>query len=233
MRLLVTRPEPDNARTAVALRAKGHEVVLAPLLHIESIANADLGMPPWAAILLTSANGARAVADHPRQAELIALPVLTVGRSSADAARAAGFVDVTSADGDADDLARLATQRFSGAPQPLLYLAGEDRSGELAVPGLAVRTVVVYRAAKAEKFPPLIRPALEQGGIDGVLHFSRRSVESYLDCSRDLGGPALNPKHYCLSARAAEPLRLAGATQIHVAPQPDEASLLALVMPKP
>jgi uroporphyrinogen-III synthase len=233
MRLLVTRPEPDNARTAAALRAKGHEVVLAPLLHIEAVADADLGAPPWTAILLTSANGARAVADHPRQAELIALPVLTVGRSSADAARAAGFVDVTLADGDADDLARLATQRFSGAPQPLLYLAGEDRSGELAVPGLAVRTVVVYRAAKAEQFPPLVRTALEQGDIEGVLHFSQRSVESYLDCSRDLGGPALKPRHYCLSARAAEPLRLAGATQIHVAPQPDEASLLALVMPKP
>ena len=233
MRLLVTRPEPDNARTAAALCAKGHEVVLAPLLHIEAVADADLGAPPWAAILLTSANGARAVADHPRQAELIALPVLTVGRGSADAARAGGFVDVTSADGDADDLARLAAQRFTGARQPLLYLAGEDRSGELAVPGLVVRTVVVYRAAKAEQFPPLVRTALEQGGIEGVLHFSRRSVESYLDCGRDLGGPALKPRHYCLSARAAEPLRLAGATQIHVAPQPDEGSLLALVMPKP
>ena len=78
-----------------------------------------------------------------------------------------------------------------------------------------------------------MRTALEQGGIDGVLHFSRRSVESYLDCSRDLAGPALKPVHYCLSARAAEPLRLAGASQIHVAAQPDEASLLALVMPKP
>jgi len=233
MRLLVTRPEPDNARTAAALRVMGHEVVLAPLLHIEAVADADLGAPSWAAILLTSANGARAIADHPRRAELIALPVLTVGRSSADAARAAGFADVTSADGDADDLARLAAQRFTGVRQPLLYLAGEDRSGELAVPGLAVRTVVVYRAAKAEQFPPLVRMALEQGGVEGVLHFSRRSVESYLDCSRDLGGPALKPKHYCLSARAAEPLRLAGATQIHVARQPDEASLLALVMPKP
>src|SRR4051794_17112914 len=233
MRLLVTRPEPDNVRTAAALRAKGHEVLLAPLLHIEAVADADFGAPPWAAILLTSANGARAVADHPRQAELTALPVLTVGRSSADAARAAGFADVTSADGGADDLARLAARRFTGARQPLLYLAGEDRSGELAVPGLAVRTVVVYRAAKAEQFPPLVRTALEQGGIEGVLHFSRRSVESYLDCSRDLGGPVLEPKHYCLSARAAEPLRLAGAAQIHVAPQPDEASLLALVMPKP
>ena len=233
MRLLVTRPEPDNARTAAALRTKGHEVVLAPLLHIESIANADLGAPPWAAILLTSANGVRAVADHPRRRELVAVPVLAVGRSSADAARAAGFANVTSADGDAKDLARFAAQRFAGVRQPLLYLAGEDRSGELAAPGLAVRTVVVYRAAKAEKFPPAVGAALEQGGIDGVLHFSRRSVESYLDCSRGIGGPALSPSHYCLSARAAEPLRLAGATQIHVAAQPDEASLLALVMPKP
>ena len=207
--------------------------MLAPLLRIEVVADADLGMALWAAILLTSANGARAIADHPRRAELIALPVLTVGRSSADAARAGGFADVTSADGDADDLARLTARRFTGARQPLLYLAGEDRSGELAVPGLAVRTVVVYRAAKSKKFPPAVRTALEQGDIDGVLHFSRRSVESYLDCGRDLGGPVLKPKHYCLSARAAEPLRHAGATQVHVATQPDEASLLALVMPKP
>ena len=233
MRLLVTRPEPDNARTAAALRNKGHEVVLAPLLYIESVANAELGEPPWAAVLLTSSNGARALAHHPRRAELLALPVLAVGHSSAEVARTAGFADVTSAGGDANDLARLAAQRFSGARHPLLYLAGEDRSGELAIPGLTVRTVVVYRAAKAEKFPSAVRSALEEGSVDGVLHFSRRSVETYLDCSRDLIGPALKPAHYCLSARAAEPLRHAGAPQIHVASQPDEASLLALVMPKP
>src|SRR3954470_20739844 len=160
MRLLVTRPEPDNARTAAALRAKGHQVVLAPLLHIESIANTDLGAPPWAAILLTSANGARAVAGHPRWSELMRLPVLAVGRTSAEAARAAGFADVTSADGDADDLARLAARRFAGSKLPLLYLAGEDRSGELAVPGLTVRTVVIYRAARAGEFPPGARAAL-------------------------------------------------------------------------
>lgn len=237
MRLLITRPEPDNARTAEALRATGHEVVLAPLLHIETVSGADLGAPPWAAILLTSANGARALAGHPRRGELMALPVLAVGRNSAEVARAAGFAHVTSADGAAEDLARLAAARFSGAGAPLLYLAGEDRAGEWAAPGLAVHTVVVYRAAKASRFPPAARAALEQGGIDGVLHFSRRSVESYLDCGRDIIAAAMRPVHYCLSARAAEPLRLAGATRICVAAQPDEASLLALVtskvMPKP
>lgn len=232
MRLLVTRPEPDNERTAEALRALGHEVLLAPLLRIEALANADLGQAPWAAILLTSANGARAVAQHPRRGELLKLPVLAVGRSSAEAARAAGFTDVTSADGDARDLARLAAKRFAGASAPLLYLAGEDRSGEMAVAGLAVHTVVIYRAAQAVKFPDEVREALNRGTIDGVLHFSRRSVESYLECGRATGAVAVAPTHFCLSARAAEPLRRAGAAHIQVAAHPDEASLLALVTPK-
>jgi len=227
MRLLVTRPEPDNTRTAQALRVQGHEVVLAPLLRIEAVPT-DLGAPPWAAILITSANGARALAGHPRRGELLALPVLAVGRSSADAARAAGFSEVASADGDATDLARLAAQRFAGAPSPLLYLAGEDRSGELAIPGVAIRTVVVYRAAGADRFPAAAQAALGEGRIDGVLHFSRRSAESYIGC----GGDIIRPAHYCLSARAAEPLRQQGAARIYVAPQPDEASLLALVTPK-
>src|SRR4051812_23254979 len=229
MPLLATRPEPDNQRTAAALRAGGHDVLLAPLLRIEAVADADLGPPPWAAILITSANGARAIAQHPRHGELIGLPVLAVGHSSAEAACAAGFADVTSADGDARDLARLAAGRFTGATAPLLYLAGEDRSGEIDVPGQAVRTVVVYRAAPVMQFPGEVRDALAHGTIEGVLHFSRRSVESYLECSRDVGPRAMALAHYCLSARAAEPLRAAGATRISVATHPDEASLLALV----
>jgi uroporphyrinogen-III synthase len=233
MRLLVTRPEPDNERTAAALRAAGHEVMLAPLLHIVAVPNADLGAPPFAGVLITSANGARALAGHPRRAECLALPLLAVGRSSAEAARDTGFTDVTSADGDAADLARLAAVRFAGAASPLLYLAGEDRSGELDLPGLTLRTVVAYRAAKAEVFPRPVLEAMQQGALDGVLHFSRRSVESYLDCSRGILDAALKPVHYCLSARAAEPLKTGRAPRIRVAERPDEASLLTLVTPKP
>ena len=233
MKLLVTRPEPDNQRTAATLRALGHDVMLAPMLRIQTVTGADLGAPPWAAVLLTSANGARALAAHARRTELLALPVIAVGRASADAARVAGFADVVSADGDADDLAHLAAARFARSPVPLLYAAGEDRSGDLvgalSTKGIAVRTVVVYRAAGAAEFSPEVRAALMQGGIDGVLHFSRRSVESYVACSRAIQREALAPVHYCLSARAAEPLRLAGATRIEVAVHPDEAGLFALI----
>jgi uroporphyrinogen-III synthase len=233
MRLLVTRPEPDNERIAVTLRAAGHDVVLAPLLHIKAVPEADLGSPPFAGILITSANAIRAFAVHSRRNECLALPVLAVGRSSAEAARSAGFTDVTSADGDASDLALLAAARFAGAISPLLYLAGEDRSGELALPGLTLRVVVVYRAAKANAFPASVLEALRQGLIDGVLHFSRRSVESYLACGRDILDAALGPVHYCLSARVAELLRAAGAAHIQIAERPDETSLLTLVTQKP
>jgi uroporphyrinogen-III synthase len=238
MKLLVTRPEPDNQRTAAALRAAGHDVMLAPMLRIEAFPDADLGAPslgapPWAAVLLTSANGARALAAHARRDELLALPVLAVGRASADAARAAGFADVASADGDVADLARLAAARFAGSRIPLLYAAGEDRSGDLAgalcAKDVAVRTAVVYRAAGVAEFSPEVRTALMQGRIEGVLHFSQRSVESYMACSRTIQREALAPVHYCLSTRAAEPLRLAGAARIEVAAQPDEASLIALI----
>ncbi|MBM3530717.1 MAG: uroporphyrinogen-III synthase [Alphaproteobacteria bacterium] len=237
MRLLVTRPEPDNARTAETLRARGHDVLLAPLLHIEAVTDADLGQAPFAGVLLTSANGARAAAAHPRRGELRVLAVLAVGRASADAARAAGFLDVASADGDARDLVRLAAVRFAGSKAPLLNLAGEDRSrdlaDELASAGIAVRSVTVYRAAKAEALPDGVQAALAQGRIDGVLHFSRRSAEAYVHCAGSLGSRAFAPVQFCLSAGAAEPLRRAGAARIEVAAHPDEASLLDLVAPAP
>jgi len=233
MRLLVTRPEPDNERTAAALRVRGHEVMLAPLLRVDTIADAELGAGPWAAILITSANGARAIAKHARHRELASLPVLAVGEASAAAARSAGFNDVTSADGDGGDLARLAASRFARSALPLIYLAGEERArdlaGEVAMAGLKVTTAVVYRTVKEAAFPHQVSEALGAGAIDGVLHFSRRSAESYLDCARDAPGPALKPVHYCLSARAAEPLVSGGAARIRVAEHPDEASLLALV----
>jgi|HubBroStandDraft_6_1064221.scaffolds.fasta_scaffold171451_2 uroporphyrinogen-III synthase len=237
MRLLVTRPEPDGARTAAALRARGHDVMLAPLLSIEPEPAADLGPGPWGGVLITSANAARAIAAHPRKGGLAALPLFAVGRRSAEAARAAGFAGVVSADGDAADLARLVAAR-DGKPQvrlPLLYLAGEDRAadlaGALAAQGIATQTVVVYRAVVATSLPPDVKAALAAGAIDGVLHYSRRSADAFtaLALAAVIDLKQLATKHYCVSAQVAEPLRQAGVAAPAVAATPHEAALLALL----
>jgi uroporphyrinogen-III synthase len=226
----VTRPEPDAARTAASLRARGHDVVLAPLLRIEFV---DFKLPdePWSAVVMTSANAARAVAEHPRRAALIAGEAFTVGRHTAEAARAAGFRTVHSADGDKADLADVLRERRGEPVGPLLYLAGEDRAGDLAAGDAPVVTVVTYRAVKAEHFAPEIAAALVRRALDGVLHFSARSAQAYLDCaSRDgILDAALAPLHVCISRQVAQPLAAAGAAAIRIAPRPDESAMIELV----
>jgi uroporphyrinogen-III synthase len=233
VRILLTRPQADAERTAATLRARGHEVIIAPLLAIEISSDVELGGGPWAAILVTSPNAVRAIAHHPRRDELRAIPAFAVGRHSAQEMRDLGFTDVGSADGNVSDLARLVAVRVSCGAR-LLYLAGEERSGDLAgmlrPQGFAVDTALVYRAVTAETLPLRAKDALTDG-VDGVLHFSRRSAEAYVDAIRkaDLAVSGLaRPTHYCLSARIAERLKEAGAAAIRVAARPDEAALVEL-----
>jgi uroporphyrinogen-III synthase len=230
VRLLLTRPEPDGERTAQNLRARGHDVVLAPLLRMEAT-DFVLADEAYGAVVMTSANAARAIATHATCAQLTALPAFTVGRHTAEAARAAGFGDVTSADGDKSDLVRLLGARRPHNGRPLLYLAGEDRSDDLALASVTVHTVVVYRTVAAERFPPDLAAALTQGEIDGVLHFSRRSAQAYVDCAKRGGivEHALAVRHFCLSRQVSEPLAAAGAGSIRIAPRPEEAALIDLV----
>jgi uroporphyrinogen-III synthase len=236
VRLLVTRPRPEAERTAAILRAQGHTVVVAPLLRIEAVIDVEIGAGPWAAIVVTSANAGPAIAGHQRFPILRTLPVLAVGRRSADAMRDAGFAEVTSADGDVGDLVRLVAERLPRGAA-LLYLAGAERAGDLAgdlaARGFAVETIVVYRAIAAASFAPDAVQAIGHG-IDGVLHYSPRSAAVYAAAARAGGliaAAVVKPAQFCLSAHVAEPLAQAGATDIRIAPQPNEAALIALLPP--
>ena len=91
MRLLVTRPEPAGARTATKLRAAGHDVILMSVLQVEFVPHPEFGDGPFDALVLTSANAVQALARHKRLSELQNLPVYTVGRRTAAAARLLGF----------------------------------------------------------------------------------------------------------------------------------------------
>jgi uroporphyrinogen-III synthase len=235
MRLIVTRPEPDASVTAALLRGRGHTVDVVPLLRVEMVAGAELGAGPWSGIVITSANAARAIVAHPRMRELVGRPVFAVGRRSAEAARAVGFAHVASADGDVRDLVRLVAAR-ADRNVPLLYLAGEDRAADLesllAAHGVALATVVVYRAVAEPSLPPTIRAALAAGAIDGVLHYSRRTADAFVACSSaariDL--KSLKTKHYCASTEVAGAFRQAGVETVSVAAQPDQAALFALIV---
>jgi len=233
MRVVVTRPQPQGERTVAALAACGHDAWEVPLMRVEPVA-ADLS-GSWGAVVITSANAPAAIAENAAFATLAKLPLFAVGRRSAEAAREAGFANVTSAGGDVRDLVQVLHERRANAEAPLLYLAGEDRAadlvGDLAAHGIAAEMRVVYRAVTAP-FPDELVAALEAGGdVQAVLHFSKRSAENYVAGARAAGvaEQAMAVRHYCLSAQVAEPLAAAGAKRIMIAPRPEEAALIELL----
>ena len=233
MRVLVTRPQPDAARTAARLRELGHEGIVDSLLSIRPVALAGIPRGPFACLAATSANAVRVAAATVELDFLRAVPLYTAGSQTAEAARASGFRHVESADGDAATLARLLADECEPGAR-VLHLAGEDRAQELtgllAGDRIAVELLVLYKAEAATAFGPATVAALSQNTVDAVLHFSLRSAATFAALAERAGltEAARKPRHLCISRNAAEGLNSLGVAA-QCAKRPTEAALLALL----
>jgi uroporphyrinogen-III synthase len=235
MAVLVTRPSPDDEATAASLRARGYEVLLAPMLRFEAVAFHDDMDARYGAVVLTSANAVRGIEPHLKGHRLFELPLFAVGEHTAAAARHAGFTHVISANSDAAGLrdcvlACVKAKELKKA-STLLYLAGadlaRDLASELGEHGFRVVTQTTYKMSAVTSLPREVCDAFAANRIEAVLHYSRRSARAFLDAAR-AGGveiSALAIPQCCISAAVAAVLRDAGATQVMVAASPDENAL--------
>lgn len=232
MRVLVTRPREDAAGLVAALKARGHQAILEPLLTISPRDPVDwpVGHARAQALLVTSANGLRtfAAADPSRD-----LPVYAVGAASAAAAREAGFQAVASAGGNVNDLAALVRDRLDPAGGPLLHpaagtLAG-DLQGALAAKGFEVLRVVLYDARPADALSPESTRAINDDAIDVVSLFSPRTAATFasLIVAADLAPACGRMTALCLSPAVAAEVGGLGWRGVTVAERPELAALLA------
>jgi len=235
MAVLVTRPLPDGETTAAELRARGFEVVAAPMLRFEAFGFGGEAEAPYGGIIVTSANAVRAIESKLAGSPLLKLPLFAVGERTAAVARTAGFAKLYSADGDAAALRDLVIETAKAKKlkkkSPLLYLAGEevarDLAGELREHGFDVVTHIAYRMVPAKSLPGEVVDGFAAGRIEAVLHYSRRSAQAFVEAARTGGVEisALALPQCCISAEVAEIVREAGATQVTVAARPDENAL--------
>jgi uroporphyrinogen-III synthase len=229
--VLVTRPAPDNATTAEALRARGYDVVLSPVLLFEPVPFRDDNNARYNGVVVTSANALRAVADHPSLAAWRKLRLFAVGEATAEMARQIGFTNILVADGDGASLRDLVIAKLKKG-NTLCYLAGEvlsrDLAGELDARGYTVVTHTAYRMVQVPELAADAVAAFNADRIEAVLHFSRRSARAFFDAARGSGIEisALALPHCCISDAVAAVARDAGAGRIAVARAPDEKSTL-------
>ena len=231
MRVLVTRPEPDASHTAVLLEARGHRVVVDPILAVDLIPAARPA-GGFDAVAVTSATAVRAAQSNVDVDPLRGLPLYAVGRRTAEAAREAGFATVHDASGDAAALARLLSATLLPGSR-VLHLAGEDRARDLgpllAAAKIEVEVLVLYRMLAAERLGPAAQ-ALAKDDLDAALHYSARSAAALVRLAEreGLADAVKKLRHFSLSAAVAAPL-IALDAQAEIAPEPNEAALLALL----
>ncbi len=235
MRLLVTRPDEDAHALLNKLEAMGHRALAAPLLTIHRLPDVALPQGDWQALLVTSANGVRALAQHPDAARFMAVPVCAVGDASAAAARAAGFARVSAATGDVEGLRALVVRELKPEGGSLLHVAGSvvagDLKGALESHGFRVERVVLYEAMVADHLPEGARETIVAGEVDGVLLYSPRTAATFaaLIKAAGLGDHMRGLRAYCLSEAVAAALGGLAFAGVDVASEPAQEALLALL----
>ena len=218
----ITRARPGALATAERVRGLGFEVIVDPLLAVETL-RVELDLSHIRALAFTSANGVEAFA---RLSAARDLPVFAVGRATARSAQAEGFASVSSADGDVQDLCALIA---AGASGPVLWAGAREPAGDLVGMlrgrGVMAKGVAVYETL--ERVPSEETLARLEGPATVLLH-SPRAARVLAAILRERRAPAL--RFLCLSEAVAAPLRdIAEPGSVTIAPRPDESALLDLL----
>lgn len=228
MRLLMTRPEPDASHSAQRLRALGHEVIISSVMETK-FSNAPLS-GPYETFVVTSRNGARALFKLlPNEKKAT---IYTVGDATAELLCDSGFQNVHSASGTVNELVDLIT---SNNVKQLTYICGRDRKGNLEgrleAKGLSVKLEERYQTEFANSFSQLARDAISNRGLDGVLIYSARSAEAYLEIAEreNLSYSTKKLPYFCLAKNITTVFHQGEHKRVFTAATPDENALFKLL----
>src|SRR5438552_7633969 len=127
-KIWITRAQPGADSTAERVRGMGHDALVAPLLTVRRLEDVEIDLSDVGALAFTSANGVRAFAELSGDRKL---RVYAVGGATAQAARAAGFSSVLSADGGVEALAHGIAARRGELNGVVLHAGAAELAADL------------------------------------------------------------------------------------------------------
>ncbi|OLP42777.1 uroporphyrinogen-III synthase [Rhizobium oryziradicis] len=242
MRVLVTRAERAGQKTAKRLLRSGFEAAMLPLakpVYAPDHALTALQQPHSALIVTSTEAIATLAAIKDTLHHHFSTPLFAVGSTTAKAAKALGFQQVRTADGDGAALADLLHVQSQAQHQadeaPLLYLAGYPRAKALEraldTYGMAYRVCEAYRMETIAYQERDIAQHLDDKPIDAVLLYSAETAKRFCALPFNAKNMELfaSARFLCLSQNVADPVSPPFNTRLFVALDPNEESLLSLL----
>ncbi len=217
MKLIILRPQPAANATAARAIDAGLDAISAPIFAVEpeSWTLPDLAFD---AVLITSANALRH--GGAGMTTIQHLPVLAVGKASAQMAIDAGFAVAITGNGDS---AALLGQAINAGYRHLLWLAGADHMPLESTDQVAITPVITYQSVAIEPPPELARnlakPCIVMlHSVRAAAHFADICAKVDIDRSR-INLASISP---AVAAAAGD-----GWRSVAVADAPNDAALLS------
>jgi len=216
--ILAIRPEPGLSSTLAAASECGLPITGEPLFEIRARAWTAPDPARIDALLIGSANAIRH--GGTALARFRGKPAFAVGKTTADAARKAGFEIAAVGSGGLQNVLDAIDP-----PCRLLRIAGAEHVALRAPAGIAIETVIAYESC-ALPLPRALARRLGKGGLV-LLHSASAAAHFAAQCDSHGGArdaialAALGPR---IAAAAGE-----GWRSIHIPERPNDAALLALV----
>ncbi|MGY8999281.1 MAG: uroporphyrinogen-III synthase [Rhodospirillales bacterium] len=232
MRVLVTRPGEDGTALAKILIAHGFETIIEPLLTIKQTKGPALELSNTQALLLSSANGVRALAQRTDRRNI---PIYAVGDATATTAKGIGFTQVHSAVGNVESLVDLVIKMLKPTKGPLIHIAGSAVAGNLIklikAAGFECRREILYEAIAERSLMASSIAAIKDNRIDVVMLYSPRSAEIFVKLIRKarLVRSCQKVIALCLSTAVADKIGELNWYDIRVAAKPNQDSLLEII----
>jgi uroporphyrinogen-III synthase len=224
-RIWITRAQPGADATAARVRALGHAPVVAPLLAVQPLSGVEPDLAGVGALAFTSANGVRAFTAL---SPVRTLKVFAVGAATAKAAKAEGFRQVLSADGDVEALAEGISGRRREINGIVLHPGAAEPAGDLvgllAEQGVEARGLALYDTAPVSFSDADLS---QLAGVEIALLHSPKAAQALAALLKTHPMPGLAVLG--LSGNVIKPLARAKVAHRASAPFPLEAALLNLI----
>lgn len=232
MQWLVTRPDADARILARDLRKIGHQAIVSPMMSVVPSEFAPLDWPSFDAVIFTSRNAVIHGGPFPPVAR--SRPVFTVGEATAAAVRAAGFGNVTSANGNIDNLAARLGEKPHRELTRYVHICGHDTKGDLgaalAKTGARVEKAVVYAVRPAQALSPEALKAFGAGTLDGAIFLSPKTARVFAGLAKEASlGPFADKFEFAVISKAAADELYGLGGRIRVAEHPDLQHVLTLL----
>ena len=210
--IVITRPKADARKLATTLEKKGFQCIVEPILSVRTLYENEkpieyaLDKKPQV-IIVTSRHAVAALATMTGERNI---PVVAVGRATADMAVNLGFRNVGFANGSANSLLAYVESYYSPKDGPLLYVRGRNISTDIAARlshnNFMVDSVTLYQAKTARKLSAKLCEAILENSVEGIIFFSQNTLKAYakLAIASDIAAAHNTITALCMSPKIAE-----------------------------